>query len=115
MSRELLYALAVSLVATLAFEAGFFWLIGKRGKKDLLLVIAVNVITNPAVVLLYWLAVLYTGINPILVKAALEILAVLTEGFYYKKYGQEIRRPFLFSLAANAVSFGLGMLIQFFV
>ena len=115
MNRELLTALAVSLAATLVFETGFFFLSGKRGRKDLLLVLSVNIITNPAVVLLYWLAVLYTDLSTTPVKAALEIFAVLVEGYYYKKYGQHFRRPFLFSLAANAVSFGLGVLIQRFV
>ena len=115
MNRELLSALAISLGATLVLEAGFFSLAGKRNKKDLLLLILVNVITNPAVVLLYWLAALYTDLNSIAVKAALELLAVLTEGYYYKKYGQGFRRPYLFSLAANAVSFGIGVLIQLFI
>ena len=44
----------------------------------------------------------------------LELFAVLTEGFYYKKYGRCFRRPYLFSLAANMVSFGIGELIQIF-
>ena len=115
MSRELLTALAISLGTTLILEAGFFLLAGKRNKKDLLLLVSVNVITNPVVVLLYWLSVLYTDLNSIAVKAALELFAVLTEGLYYKKYGQDFKRPYLFSLAANAVSFGIGVLIQLFI
>lgn len=115
MNRELLVALAVSLVLTLALEIGFFLLIGKRNKKDLLLVGLINVITNPAVVLLYWLALLYTDLNQVMVKAMLELFAVLTEGYYYKKYAQGFRRPYFFSIAANAFSFGVGVLLQQFI
>ena len=115
MNGELLSALGISLASTLILEAGFFLLIGKRNKKDLLLVIMVNIITNPAVVLLYWLAVLYTDINKIFTTAALEVFAVAAEGYYYKKYGWDFKRPYLFSLAANAFSLGVGMLVQKFI
>jgi len=111
-NRDLLAALAISLVLTLVFEIGFFFITGKRNRKDLLLVILVNVLTNPIVVLLYWISAYFTNWNLTLVKIPLEIFAVLTEGFYYKKYGQTFKRPFLFSLAANAFSFTAGVLIQ---
>lgn len=115
MTRDLVLALIISLVSTLILEECFALVAGKRGKKDLLLVGLVNVVTNPAVVLLYWLAVLYTDLNPIVVKAILEILAVLTEGRYYKKYGVNFSRPYLFSIAANAFSFGVGVILQKFI
>ena len=112
MSRELLAAIAYSLSLTLLFEVGVFFIAGKRGARDLLLVVMVNVLTNPAVVLLYWIAALYTGWNTTVIKIPLEVFAVLIEGFYYKKYGQGFKRPFLFSISANAVSFSLGLLLQ---
>ena len=115
MNRELLFALALSLVLTLALEIGFFLLIGKRHKKDLLLVVLVNVITNPVVVLLYWLAFLYTDWNTTVVKIPLEAFAILFEWYYYKKYGQSFKRPFVFSVAANAFSFSIGVLLQRFL
>ena len=114
-NKELTVALVISLAATIILESGFFFLVGKRNKKDLLLVVLVNVLTNPIVVLLYWLSVLYTDINSVIVKAALEIFAVLVEWYYYKRYAQDIRKPFLFSLAANAFSFAIGVLIQLFI
>ena len=115
MSGELLTALTVSLISTVALEAGFFLLAGKRNKKDLLLTVMVNIITNPAVVLLYWLAVLYTGWNRIVIKIPLELFAVFTEGYYYRKYGRDFKHPYLFSIATNAFSFGIGLLIQNFI
>jgi hypothetical protein len=115
MNRELLGAMANSLILTLVFETGFFLLIGKRNKKDLLLTVLVNVVTNPAVVLIYWLAPLYTDLNRAAAAAALELSAVFIEGRYYKKYGRDFWRPYLFSAAANAVSFGIGALILPFI
>ena len=112
MSWELLAALAFSLALTLALETGFFFLTGKRNKRDLLLVVLVNVLTNPVVVLLYWLATLYTSWNTTIVKIPLELFAILTEGYYFRKYGQSFKRPFLFSLAVNMFSFWVGVLLQ---
>ena len=112
MNGTVLTSLALSLVLTLALETGFFLLIGKRNRKDLLLLLLVNVITNPVVVLSYWLVVLYTYWNTRIILIPLELLAILIEGYYFKKYGNDFRRPLLFSLAANAFSFGVGVLIQ---
>ena len=114
MTQILLSSLALSLVLTIVLEAGFFLIIGKRDKKDLLLVVLVNVFTNPVVVLLYWLAVLYTGWNVIIIILPLELFAVLAEGYYYKKYARCFKRHFLFAFAANMFSFWTGFLIQLF-
>jgi len=110
-----LSSLALSLTLTVALEAGFFLLVGKRDKKDLLLLLLVNVITNPVVVLSYWLATFYTRLDTRVILIPLELFAVFTEGCYYKKYGRSFRRPFLFSVAANMFSFWSGVLIQKFI
>ena len=115
MIPALLIALAISLALTLALETGFFLVTGKRNKKDLLLVVMVNILTNPVVVLIYWLAVLRAGWNSIIILVLLEIFAILTEGYYYEKYGCDFKRPYLFSLAANVFSYGTGVLIQSFI
>ena len=111
----LFISLAVSLVLTLVLESSFFLLIGKRNRKDLLLLLLVNIITNPVVVLTYNILVFNIGLNWILVIIPLEILAVLTEGFYYKNYGCDFKRPYLFSLSANAFSYFSGLILQTFV
>ena len=115
MTAELVRALLLSLVSTLVLEGGIYLLVYERNKKDMLLVGLVNLLTNPAVVLLYWIAATRTEWNLTLVKIALEASAVLVEGCYYKKYGQEFKRPLLFSLAANMFSFGVGVLVQLFL
>ncbi|MCL2179116.1 MAG: hypothetical protein FWC28_03340 [Proteobacteria bacterium] len=111
MSTQLLAALGISLLATLVLEVGFFWLMGKRHLGDLRLLVLVNVLTNPIVVLLYWWAHPYMGRSPTL---GLELFAIVVEGCYYRKYGRDFKRPFLFSAAANVFSFGLGALFQRF-
>ena len=120
MNQALITSLAISLLLTIVLETGFFLLAGrlftsKRDKKDFLLAVLVNVLTNPVVVLLYWLAALHTSWNTVVVLIPLELFAVFTEGFYYKKYGSSFRRPYLFSIAANIFSFGTGVLIQMFI
>ena len=110
--KALLFSLGFSLSLTVAIESGVFLLAGKRDKKDLLLLFLVNVLTNPIVVLSFWLVVLYTDWNAYIILIPLESFAVLAEGYYYKKYGNCFRRPYLFSLAANMVSFWVGELIQ---
>ncbi|MDR1131111.1 MAG: hypothetical protein LBL15_01685 [Oscillospiraceae bacterium] len=115
MNRALLAALAKSLILTLVLEMGFFLLTCKRNKRDLLLVGAVNIVTNPVVVLLFWLSVFHADRNRAVVMAPLELFAVCAEGYYYKKYGQDFKRPYLFSAAANAFSFGIGVLLQLFI
>jgi len=115
MNAALLSSLALSLALTLVFEAGFFFLAGKRNKKDLLLLALVNTITNPVVVLCYGLAALFTRLNAALLLLPLEAFAVLTEGALYKKFGRDFKRPYLFSLAANSFSFAVGMVLQMIV
>lgn len=100
--------LGLSLALTLLIELPVAWLWGLRG-RDLILAALVNVLTNPAVVLLHqffpaWGATL-----------VLEAGAVLVEGWYYQRFGQSARCPWLLSLSANALSFGLGLLINMIV
>ena len=112
MIDSLLPAMAVSLALTIIIEAGLFWALGKRNRRDLLLLTLVNVLTNPVVVASYWLVVYYTDWGREAAKLILESFAVVTEGLYYRRYGQEFKRPLLFSLAANVLSFGTGIIIQ---
>ena len=104
--RNLILSLALSLGLTELFECGFALCAGKR-KKALLLCVLVNLVTNPPVVLLHYLL---GGGWPLVV--GLEAGAVLTEGWLYRCSGL-YNRPFLFSLAANGLSFSLGLVIRF--
>ena len=87
-------------------------IITNRDKKDFKLLLLVNILTNPIVVLSFWLVMIFTDWNTNIAIIPLELFAVLVEGLYYKKYGKGFRHPFLFSLGANAFSFGIGSLIS---
>lgn len=104
-------SLAVSLLLTLLFEGCFARVLGIR-RRALVLVLLVNLLTNPPVVFLTlcWQQFLpLPGWYPI---PLLEALAVLVEALLYRRCPEEIPRPFLFSLSANALSYGLGLLVS---
>lgn len=112
MTQLLLKSLGLSLALTLLFESFFFFIVGKRSKWDFLLLLLVNILTNPVVVMSWHLVRMYSKLNLILVIIFLETAAVVVEGGFYRKYAETIKRPFCFSLAANACSFGAGKLIE---
>ena len=112
MYTGLIISLALSLALALILETGFFLFIGKRNKKDMLLLVLVNILTNPVVVLLCWLAAMYMNRHLPIVIITLEVLTVLVEAFFYKRFGQDFKRPLVFSVTSNAFSFSIGVLIQ---
>ena len=104
-------SLGASLGLTLAVEL-LFALLCRYGGRQLLLAALVNVLTNPLVVqaALLWRDFALPGYSAAV--AVLEVLTVLIEGFIYQKSRLGFARPFGFSLAANALSFGLGLLLR---
>jgi hypothetical protein len=114
MMLKLISALAISLGLTLVLESAFFFIVGMRNRKDFLLLLLVNIITNPVVVLTYSLFVQYTNLAPVIVLIPLELFAIIAEGCYYKKYGLSFKRPYFFSIGANAFSYCIGLLLQLF-
>ncbi len=115
MAVSLIQSLIISLLLTLLLESIFAFVVGVRGKMDYLLLVLVNLLTNPLVVLLYSLSLLFIPFTGIWVQLILEAMAVMTEGIYYKKYAISIKRPFLFSLCINGFSYGVGLLINYFL
>ncbi len=112
MGHQLLSIMGISLGMTILFEELFSVALRIRNKKDLLLVCLVNVLTNPPVVLGYYLAVHYTQLSPAPVKIALELFAISIEAYYYTTRGQKIHHPVWFAIAANVFSFSIGMIIR---
>lgn len=110
MGYWLLPVMGISFVLTAAVELAVALVTGIRAGKDILLVFLANLITNPAVVLLYYLASYHTEWAPAFIKLPLEIAAVLIEAHFYKIYGVNISRPLLFSFGSNLISFGVGMI-----
>ena len=75
----------------------------------------VNVLTNPAVVFLYYVNIIYVGWNRILVTVLLEMAAVAAEGLCYRAAGRGIRHPWLFSAGANLFSFMMGTILAMLI
>ena len=108
---RVLISLTVSLGMTLVLELAFAAIVGVRTKKDLLLVCAVNVATNPPAVLIHLFCVAYAFCQPMLSTIGIEAAVILAEAYLYKRYSG-IRRPFLFALTANLFSFGIGAILN---
>jgi len=110
--NDLLPVLGISLGFTLLIEGTFAFVTGIRSGKDFLLVFFVNLLTNPAAVMCYYYVVSFANINYLVIKLPIEIIVILVEGFYYKKYSGSIQKPFLFSAFANVLSFGTGLIVN---
>ena len=108
----MLTTLAISLALTLALEEAFALVWGLRGRRELGTVALVNLLTNPPAVLLYHTAVGLLGWSALVMTAVLETAAVLVEWRYYRLCSQQLRRPLLFALLANAFSYGAGRVIN---
>lgn len=103
----LLKMFGISLVLTLVIELAVVRCFGLRTERQVLLVVLVNILTNPAAVLLNWLGV---------PQIPIEIGVVLTEYYVYQSFSKSsnwnISHPLALSIAANGISWGLGLLIQ---
>jgi hypothetical protein len=91
---------ALSLGLTLLIELPLAWLWGLR-KRALLTVLAANLMTNPLAVALHLM-----GIPQI----PIEIGVVLAEGAAYTLHFE--KRPWLLALVSNAISWGIGLMLQ---
>ena len=107
MARYILEMFGISLGLTLLIELPIGFAMGMRRKKHILLMILINVLTNPAAVLLCWL-----GVAQIPVEIA---VFVVEAGVYYwfsKDDKWRIKYPVLLALLANLISWTSGILIQ---
>ena len=106
----------ISLALTLATELAIAFLFGLRTRKNMLLVVLVNVLTNPPAVLCNWLCRLYLPhYNRVPVQLVIEAAVVIVEAFVYCRFARDeqrqIKRPVLLALTANGCSWLLGLLI----
>lgn len=89
-----------SLGLTLLLELPMAYLWGIRG-RDLITVLAANVMTNPLAVALHLCG---------LPQVPIELGVVIAEGFAYSLHFE--KRPWLLSLVSNALSWGIGLLLN---
>ena len=115
MAMYLIRMFGISLMLTIAIELVAALLFGMRMRKNMLLVVLVNVFTNPPAVLCNWLCRLYLpDYHRISVQLAIETVVVIVEAFVYCLYARDerrqIKRPVLLAFAANGCSWLLGLL-----
>jgi len=115
MRLGIVWVLVLSLGGTILAEEIFAFIVGIHNKKDFALVALVNVLTNPAVVLLYYLMVSMTDGNRYFIIIPLETIAIFVEAAYYKKYANKLKHPLAFSLGANLFSYGIGVVIGYLI
>lgn len=106
MIRYLLEMFGVSLALTLVIELAAGWIMGLRSRKKLLLIVLVNVLTNPAAVLICWLGA---------PQIPVEIIVILAEAWVYFWFSKDpnwtISHPAWTSVIANGLSWLIGFLL----
>lgn len=106
----LLHIIALGLTILIELLVALF--AGYRDRKALKTVLLVQILTNPIVVLISNACVLYTHLPFLAFQLPLEIAAVCAEWQIYRRFASTIKRPFLFSLAANAISYTIGYVLS---
>lgn len=115
MEELLRFQILKCLLITIILELIISLILGVRKKKDFLNIILVNGITNPLVsIFIYFCNVMYFDPNIwVIVLIIMEILAVLFEGFIYKKYLKyNAINPYVLSVILNISSYFLGTIID---
>lgn len=101
---------AFSLILTILLELPVLRILKMRGRGCLLLTVLVNVLTNPAAVLLNWL-----GLHQLPIEAAV----ILVEGWIYVRFSKDERwdipHPVICAVVSNIVSWTAGVLIGGFL
>lgn len=102
----LLEMFGISLALTLILELTICYPAGMRTGKQVLLVILVNILTNPAAVLLNWLGA---------PQLPIELAVFAAEAWIYWCFSRDdrwnISHPLLLSAIANGISWGCGIII----
>lgn len=87
MTHWLLKMFGTALLFTLLIELAVAVLYKIRSRQKLLLVVLVNILTNPPAVLLHWLGSLYLPALPDLwLQLGLELLVILAEALIYHSF-----------------------------
>lgn len=110
------------VVITIGLETGMALLFGLRKRKQLLVVLVTNVVTQ--ILLNIFLSVMaYSFLTPLLIAfyAMLEVLVVVIEAIVYsvafriQKEKVPVWKSILYAVCANIVSFGVGLLLAYII
>ncbi len=116
MNADLLEMFGISLLLTIGIELLAAFLLGIHDRKGMLLVILVNVLTNPPAVLCNWLCRLYWEFVPMAGRQiVIEVIVVITEACIYRSFMKDpqwkIKHPGWLSIVANGASWCTGVLL----
>ena len=116
MAAYLIEMFGVSLVFTIIIELVVTVILGFRRWNSILLVVLVNILTNPPAVLVCWICSLYLPHIPeLLVQIIVEIIVIAVEAGLYMMYKQKLKGQVLhavfLSLTANLCSWLFGVWI----
>ncbi len=109
MASYLIRMFGFSLALTLGIELAAAFICGVRSRRGILLVVLVNILTNPLVVMLYWRIRFYLPELPrVPVQVGLEAAVIVVEALVYRSFSRNakwrIPRPVLLSVTANLCS-----------
>ena len=104
-------SLYLALAITLAVELLIALLWRRIKGRDIFLVLIINFITNPIANAIIYGCRFYMPLTSVkIIEYSLEVVVLLSEWLYYRKYMSDFKHPFLLSLTANAASYGAGLL-----
>ena len=105
----------VSLGATIILEALVMILLSEHSKKNMLLLLLVNILTNPAAVYLSYVGKYMTGLSDIVIQLPIEFIVVLVEVGIYRWFSKDenwiIKKPILLGVLANVFSWSIGLMM----
>ena len=113
----MIYSLIVSLILTIIIELSTSLILGIRSKNDVKATILVNCFTNPFVVLIANLLLIYENkiVYNVLVNL-MEVLVIFVEFKLYEELLKDYKKsPFLLSLINNVISYSMGFIINRFI
>lgn len=112
--NDLPHIMLICLICTIIIETTIGYLLGIKDKKDLIVIILVNIMTNPLVTSIStYFNVEYSQKARIISLIFLELFAFISEGYIYKKtlkYNK--KNPYIISMILNICSYTLGLIIM---
>ena len=104
------------LGSTILIEGLLAFLAGVRKRGDQLIVLLVNVLTNPLLVSTGYLILFHFGMRGYnIATAVMEVAVVFVEGLIYRKFLPDRRHPVLLSLFLNAGAFLFGQGLNYLI
>ncbi len=113
---ELIKMFGISLFFTMIVEITVSIAFGIYRVRQIMLVILINILTNPLAVFFYWIGSMYVfGFLHLGMQLAIECMVVTVEALIYcsfsKKEMYKIKNPILFAVTSNICSWLFGICI----